>query len=68
MKDYEVMVAWFGKYENFHYVILGWETYLFHKNLFIFLLCIAHPICVYGDDQIICYPGADDVTGEPRDA
>jgi len=20
---------------------------------------------VYGDDRIICYPGADDVTGEP---
>jgi len=21
-------------------------------------------LCVYGDDWIICYPGADDVTGE----
>jgi len=22
-------------------------------------------MCVYGDDRIIYYPGADDVTGEP---
>jgi len=25
-------------------------------------------LCVYGDDRIICYPGADDLTGEPGDA
>jgi len=24
-------------------------------------------LCVCGDDQIICYPGADDLTGEPGD-
>jgi len=25
-------------------------------------------LCVCGDDRITCYPGADDVTGGPRDA
>jgi len=25
-------------------------------------------LCVYGDDRITCYPGADDLTGEPGDA
>jgi len=45
---------------------VGKPTYFIY--LFIFLLCIAHPICAYGDDRIICYPEADDVTGEPGDA
>jgi len=34
-------------------------------------LCIVHSspyLCVCGDDRITCYPGADDLTGEPRDA
>jgi len=31
-------------------------------------MCIAHLICACGDDWIICYPGADDLTGEPGDA
>jgi len=40
----------------------------------IFILCIyifvhSSPyLCVCGDDQITCYLGADDLTGEPRDA
>jgi len=25
-------------------------------------------LCVFGNDQIICYPGAYDVTSEPGDA
>jgi len=43
-------------------------------NIFIFMyfficiLCIAHPLCVCGDDRITCYPGANDVTGGPGDA
>jgi len=28
-------------------------------------LCIPYPICVCGDDRVIYYPGADDVSGEP---
>jgi len=41
-------------------------AYLFH--VYMFILCIAHPIYVCGDDRITCYPGADDLTGEPGDA
>jgi len=48
------------KYE-IRYVILGWETYLY-SCFFIYMLCIAHPFCVCGDDWVTCYPGADDVT------
>jgi len=42
--------------------------------MFISYIClyfIVHSspyLCVYGDDGIICYPGADDLTGEPGDA
>jgi len=25
-------------------------------------------LCVCGDDRLTCYPGGDDLTGEPRDA
>jgi len=40
------MVGRFGNYEFCTYVVLGWETCLFH--IFVYtLLCIAHPICVY---------------------
>jgi len=31
-------------------------------------MCTAHPICVCGDDQVTCYPGADNVSGELGDA
>jgi len=47
------------------YVVLGWVAYLIH--VYVYILCIAHPICVCGDDRIICYPGVDDLTGEPGD-
>jgi len=40
--------------------------YLFH--VYIHIYCIAHPICVCGDDRITCYPGAADLTGELGDA
>jgi len=45
---------------------LGWVAYLFH--VYFYILCIAHPFYVCGDDQITCYPGADDLTGELGDA
>jgi len=66
MKDYEVMVGWFEKYEDFNYVFflgLG-KTYLFHISVDIVIVHSSPYLCVYGDDQIICDPGADDVTGE----
>jgi len=63
------MVGCFEKYENCSYIIFGLgNTWLFLIYMFIFLLCIAHPFCVCGDDRITCYPGADDVTGGPGDA
>jgi len=37
MKDYEVMVGLFEKYENFSYVILGWGTYLY--SCFVYIYC-----------------------------
>jgi len=68
MKDYEVMVGWFGEYKKFDYVILGLEAYLFLISVYIFLVHSSPYLCVYGDDRINYYPGADDVTGEPGDA
>jgi len=41
-------------------------TYLF---LYIYISVHSSPyLYVYGDDQITCYPGADDLTSEPKDA
>jgi len=42
-------------------------------GIFISCIClyIVHSspfLCVYGDDRITRYPGADDVTGGPGDA
>jgi len=65
------MRSWLGDLESmsiFNYVSLGWETYLFHISVYIFIVHSSPYLCVYGDDRIICYPGADDVTGEPGDA
>jgi len=42
-------------------------AYLIH----VFCLFIVHSspfLCVCGDDRMIRYPGADDLTGEPGDA
>jgi len=65
MKDYDVMVGWFGNYEFCTYVVLGWETCLFHIYVYIVIVHSSPYLCVYGDDRIIYYPGADDVAGEP---
>jgi len=61
------MVGWFGNYEFCTHVVLGWETCLYHVSV----LYIVHSspfLCVFGDDRITRYPGADDVTGGPGDA
>jgi len=34
----------------------------------LFIMHSSPYLCVYGDDQMIRYPGADDLTGEPGDA
>jgi len=47
---------------------LGWETYLLHISVYIVIVHSSSYLCVFGDDRIIFYPGADDVTGEPGDA
>jgi len=62
------MVGCFEKYEICIYVILGWETCLIHISVDIFIMHSSSHLCVYGDDRIICYLGADDLTGEPGDA
>jgi len=62
------MVGCFEKYEICIYDILGWKTCSFHISVYIFIVHSSPYLCVYGDDRIICYPGADDLTGEPRDA
>ena len=42
---------------------------IFISCIYFYVLCIAHPfLCACGDDRITCYPGADDLTGEPGDA
>ena len=43
-------------------IFIGMEG-IFILCLYVYL-CIAHPICVCDDDQVIYYPGADDVSGE----
>jgi len=46
-------------------LFLGWVSYLF----FIYVYMHSSPyLCVYGDDRITCYSGANDLTGEPGDA
>jgi len=46
-------------------LFLGWMVYLFH--VYSYVLCIGHPISVCGDDRVIYYPGAVDVSCEPED-
>jgi len=44
---------------------LGWMTFI----LWIYTSVHSSPyLYVCGDDQITCYPGANDLTGEPGDA
>jgi len=43
--------------------------YFIYIYIYIYIyICIAHPICVCGDDRLTCYPGADDLTGKAGDA
>jgi len=50
-----VMLFWVGQHIYIHVLII----YIVHTSPF---------LCVCGYDRITCYPGADDVTGEPVDA
>jgi len=50
-----IMLFWVGK----HIYIHVWFIYIVHSSPF---------LCVCDDDQITCYPGADDVIGGPGDA
>ena len=64
------MRSWLGDLEIMGFVLIrfGWGS-IFISDISVYVLsCIAHPICVCGDDRISCYPGADDLTGEPGDA
>ena len=49
-------------------LILGWETYLYSWFFFIYIVHSLPFLCVCGDDQGTCYPGADDVTSGSGDA
>jgi len=51
-----VMLFWVGKH------------IYSHISLYIFFVHSSPFLCVCGDDRVICYPGADDVTGGPGDA
>jgi len=60
-----------GNLKTMRYLImLFWDVWHIYFMYFVYILCIAHPFCVYvcGDDWIIRYPGADDLTSEPGDA
>jgi len=64
------MRSWLGVLEILSFVlILFWVG----KHIYFIYIClcfIVHSspyLCVYGDDRITCYPGANDVTGEPGD-
>jgi len=52
------MLFWVGKHIYTH-VSLYIYIYFVHSSPF---------LCVCGDDRVICYPGADDVTGGSKDA
>ena len=41
---------------------------IFISCVFLIIVHNSPYLCVFGDDRLICYPGADDVTGEPGDA
>ena len=65
------MRSWLGDLESMRILIMYFwvgETYLFHISVYIVIVHSSPYLCVFGDDRIICYSGADDVTGEPEDA
>jgi len=47
--------------------MLFWVGKHLYHVLFIYVVHSSPFVCVCGDDQITCYPGADDVTGGPGD-
>jgi len=60
------MVGLFEKYENFSMLFWVGEHIYFHV-LFIYIVHNSPFLCVFGDDWMTCYPGAD-VIGGPGDA
>jgi len=48
---------------EFSYVL--WVGKHLYSCLFIYIVHSSPFLCVCGDDQITCYPRADDVTGGP---
>jgi len=65
------MRSWLGVLEILSFVLI---LFLVGKHIYFIYIClcfIVHSspyLCVYGDDRITCYPGADDVTSRPGDA
>jgi len=63
------MRSWLGELEIMSFVLIlfwvGKHVYLIHIYFYIVIVHSSPYLYVYGDDRIICYPGADDVTGEP---
>jgi len=62
------MRSWLGDLEIMNLIMYFFgigETDLIHIYFYIVIVHSSPYLCVYGDDRIICYPGADDVTGEP---
>jgi len=41
---------------------------IFISCIYIYIVHSSPYLCVCGDDRVIYYPGADDVSGEPGDA
>jgi len=60
------MVGLFEKHDM--YFMLFWGGRHIHFMYMLYILHSSPYLCVCGDDRIICYPGADDLTGEPGDA
>jgi len=63
MKEYEIRGGNLQLKHIRKIYFLGWVSYLFYIHM-----CIAPYLFVCGDDRIIYYPGADDLTSEPGDA
>ena len=63
------MRSWLGNLIMRYLIMLFWDGWhIYFMYLFIYILCIAHPFCVCGDDRITRYPRADDLTSGPGDA
>jgi len=64
------MRSWLGYLKSMRIlVMLFWVgEHIYIHVLFIYIVYNSPFLCVYGDDRITCYPGADDLTGGPGDA